>query len=77
MTTRNPATMGMTGAAPSGSFVKAFRDSIRQKLFGAMDALKLLNEVRNIEKVGKLFSTVALVNSNMSRDPDHSFESRT
>lgn len=42
-------TMGMTGAALSGPFVKAFRDSIRQKLFGAMDALELLSEV-NREK---------------------------
>ena len=38
--------MGMTGAALSGSFVKAFRDSIRQNLFGAMDALELLSEVK-------------------------------
>lgn len=58
-TARNPATMGMTGAVLSGSFVKAFRDSTRQKLFGATDAPKLLNEVRHIKKVGKLFSTVA------------------
>ena len=42
--------MGMAGAALSGSFVKAFRDSIRQKLFGAMDALELLSGV-NREKV--------------------------
>ena len=45
-TIRNPATMGMTGAALSGSFVRAFRDSIRQKLFGAMDALESLSEVK-------------------------------
>lgn len=50
--------MGTIGAALSGSFVKAFRDAIRQKLFGAMDAPALLNEVRTIEKVRELFSTV-------------------
>lgn len=50
--------MSTTGAALSGSFVKAFRDSIKQKLFGAMDALEVLNEVKNTEKVWKLFSTM-------------------
>lgn len=71
-TTRNPTTMGMTGAALSGSFVKAFRDSTRQKLFGAMDALKLLNEVRKIKKGRKTVQhsgrhkaiQLTLVNSN-------------
>lgn len=40
----------MTGAALSGSFVKAFRDSIRQKLFGAMDVPELLSEVKKYRK---------------------------
>jgi hypothetical protein len=43
--------MGMTGATRSGSFVKVFRDPIKQKITWCNGCTELLNEMITIEKV--------------------------